>query len=137
MGREKRGNRTNHPTGVRKQEPTPRQRALALILTSNPEMSLGEAVVMAGYAESSRKDPRKLIVTKGVKSLRDAYLFEVSSKITPRIVAKRVQQGVKSPDLKVALEYIKEYKKDFGISTDTATNAIQINLTGDITDLAN
>lgn len=100
-------------------------------------MSLGEAVVMAGYAESSRKDPRKLIVTKGVKSLRDAYLFEVSSKITPRIVAKRVQQGVKSPDLKVALEYIKEYKKDFGISTDTATNAIQINLTGDITDLAN
>lgn len=129
-------NKTNHPRGERKQEPTPRQKAAALILTANPDMPLGEALVLAGYSPAVKKNPNAIINSKGINSIKEAYSYEINSRIKPNLPAKRMKEGLKSKDLKVALEFIKEYKKDVGLSSDTIANAIQINLSPELKDLA-
>ena len=136
MGSKLSGNRTVHPNTQGNRKPTPRQKAAALILVSNPDMPLGEALILAGYSQSAKKNPNLIINSKAITSLKAAYNYELSSRINPRLIARKMKQGINNPDSKVVLEYIKEVKKDLGLSSDQATNAIQINLTGGISELA-
>lgn len=126
----------NSTKGIPKDQPTPRQKALALILATNPDISAAEAIGLAGYSISTQRHPKRALETKNIKSIREAYLYEVSRRITPATVAKRIKEGLKSKDLNTSLKYIQEYKKDFNIATDTASTAIQINLAPELRELA-
>ena len=114
------------------------QKRASEIMLANPHIKPKDALLSAGYSPNSLVGGvTKLVDAKGLVNLREVYQYELIKKgITPKLLAKKLKEGLKDPDSKVVLAYSIEAKKDLEIATDTPDTAIQINLGEDISKLA-
>lgn len=62
--------------------------------------------------------------------------YELVRKIKPKLLAKRLAEGVKAKDLRVALPYIMEVKKDLVISQNQPDTLVQITMSEELNKLA-
>ena len=116
---------------------TKQSRAFEIML-KQPELSAYQALIRAGYSKNTASSAKANFMDRvAVSSMKDQLGYELIRKqVTPKYIAQLTKQGLESKDSKVVLEYIKEVKKDLNISTEATQNAIQINLTGEISKLA-
>jgi hypothetical protein len=118
--------------------PSERQRRAIEVRVKYPEKSLYECLILAGYKKNTALNgTANFIDATAVKNVQELYGYELARQnVTPRLLAKRMREGVKNKDLRLAFQYIQEAKKDLGISKETPDTAIQINLQGELNDYA-
>jgi hypothetical protein len=110
--------------------PTKLQKRAFEIIRENPSIPITKAMIMANYSNGYAKTGQaKLLESKGFANLRDVYQYELVKRgVTPKLLAKKLKEGLKDQDKKTVLAYTIEAKKDLEISKDTPDTAIQINL---------
>lgn len=104
-----------------KVRPTSKQKAAFEHLKT--AKSLQEAMQYAGYSAITSQDPKKNFTdSAGFKVLVNQYRNELKKAgINTKVLAEIQASGLFDDDPKVRLEYLKETKKDFGLSQPDLT----------------
>lgn len=99
-----------------KVSPSPKQKTAFEYLKTARD--LGEAMRKAGYSEITSTHPKQnLVDTAGFKMLVNQYREELKTAgVNTEIMAKIQAAGLFDKDPKIRLEYLKETKRDFGLS---------------------
>jgi len=95
-------------------------------------MTKREALLEAGYSEATAKNPKaNFYEAPGYKKLIEEYRkYLIKAGITPEIVADIQAEGLFDQNAGIRLGYIKEFKKDWGISfEDTLQTLPDLNIT--------
>jgi hypothetical protein len=94
-------------------------------------MNLKDSLLKAGYSPVTATHPKQNVVdSPGMKSLIEQYREDLmKAGITKEVLAEIQAEGLFDQNAGVRLGYLKETKKDFGLSVDLPTNQtnIQIN----------
>lgn len=105
--------------------PTKKQRALFEHMKKAE--TLKEAMLKAGYDETTAINPHLIIKSRGFQALLEQYRVDlVKAGFSTEMLAEVQMEGLTDQDAKVRLEYIKETKKDFGIYQNE--NKINVNV---------
>lgn len=99
-----------------KVHPTPRQKAAFEYIKKTK--SLQEAMISAGYSEKTATHPKQNFVNRvGFQVLLNQYREQLKRVgISIEILAQIQASGLFDEDPKIRLEYLKETKKDLGLS---------------------
>ncbi len=101
---------------MNKVKPTPKQKKTFEHMKK--AKSLQEAMLQGGYSQLTSTHPKQnLIESQGFKVLLEQYREDlVRAGVSSEILAEIQAEGLFDQDAKVRLDYIKETKKDLGIS---------------------
>lgn len=92
--------------------------------------SLQEAMLKGGYSLSTSTHPKqKLVESAGFKTLLGEYREDLKKAgITKEVLAEIQAEGLFDQDAKVRLEYLKETKKDLGLSSQQEGEKVNLNI---------
>lgn len=101
-------------------------------------MPKSEVLRRAGYNEGAALQSTAVFNSAGIKNLQKEYNYYLDKEgVNTRLLAERMRDGLDGEDKKASvLEYVKEAKRDLGLSKETPDTMIQINITGDLQEYA-
>jgi hypothetical protein len=114
---------------VNKVKPTPKQRKAFENIKAG--MSIRDSVLKAGYSKVTALNAKQNVIdSPGMKTLIEQYRDDLKrSGVTKEVLAEIQAEGLFDQNAAIRLGYLKETKKDLGISVPEVTNQtnIQIN----------
>ena len=122
-----------------KQQPTMLQKKAFKLLIENPNVAKSKLLEAAGYAAGKKGvNSTQILATEGFKTLQAEYNFHLNQQgVDAQLLAAKMRAGLDGEDKKTSvLEYIKETKRDIGISKEVPDTMIQINLSGELKEFA-
>lgn len=102
-------------------------------------MTKKQALIQAGYSPSvATVHARDIINSDGFKTLQKEYHYHLDKMgVDVKLIAEKMRAGIEGEDKKASvLEYLKETKRDLGLSKDVPDTMIQINISGELQEYA-